>query len=318
VPSPWPCRTLVALLIAASTARAAVVPPEESIAPDRARDQTQMVPTNDGLSGPAATDGLQYSPSDNAATDDSFGRQIFLKPQERVREFLLTGDASIFFTSNAALTKRDTINDVFFVTDAAIAWTRAINQDVRFQLGGHLSLFRYNDTPSLDFDNIGGGLGLIWTPQFASGIAVFARYDATKLLHRDGNDLLTDHEFTLGAEKIVVLGRSHFLSFSVGGAVGITDPHAAQRDLLGTAMAYHLRLARNLDLDVSYRLSGYFYNAGGRDDLNQLGSVSLTYYFCRWASVSAFGSYSLNRSNHSIFDYDVGAGGGGILLSAQF
>ena len=306
-------------MLTAATGTAAVVSPEESITPDRARDQSQMVPTNDGLAGSGVTDGLQYSSSDNnGASDDSFGRQVLLKPQERAREFLLTGDASVYFTSNAALTRRDTIDDVFFVADAAFAWTRAINRDVRFQLGGHLSLFRYNDTPSLDFDNIGGGLGLIWTPQSASGIAIFGRYDATKLLHRDGNDLLTDNEFSLGLEKTIVLGRSHFLSLSVGGAVGVTDPHAAQRDLLGAAVAYHLRLARNLDFDVSYRLSGYFYNSGGRDDFNQLASASLTYYFCRWASISAFGSYSLNRSNHSAFDYDVGAAGGGIVLSAQF
>lgn len=317
MPSPWLAKTaFVSLLIAATTNGAFV--PAEDVQPDRARNQSQIVPTSDGLSTPGLTGGLQLSSSEEEPADESFGRQILLKPEERAREFLLTGDASIFYTSNAALTRDHAIDDVFFVADAVFAWTRAIHQDLQFQASGHFSLFRYNDTPSLDFDNIGAGLGVIWAPQFASGVVFFARYDISKLLHRDGNDLLTDNEFSLGAEKIVILGRSHALSFSLGGAVGITDPYSAQRDILSGAVAYHLRLARNLELDFSYRSSVYFYSGGGRTDLNELASGALTYHFNRWASLSAFGSYSFDRSNRSVFDYDAGLLGGGIALAVEF
>ena len=45
--------------------------------------------------------------------DDSFGAQMILKDQERVRPFTLSGGSSIYYTSNVALTRRDTRDDTF-------------------------------------------------------------------------------------------------------------------------------------------------------------------------------------------------------------
>src|SRR5205085_7278975 len=113
------------------------------------------------------------------------------------------------------------------------------------------------------------------TPAFASGATLFARYDATKLLNRGGDDLLTEHEFTLGAERFVPFSRAHGLGFSVFGGAGIADPHSAQRDTIGGAVGYRLHLSRHVDLDASYRAAVYFYNSDGRDDFDGLASVSL-------------------------------------------
>jgi len=49
------------------------------------------------------------------STDDSFGKQQILKTEEKVRDFTLGASASEFYTSNAALTRSDTISDSFFV-----------------------------------------------------------------------------------------------------------------------------------------------------------------------------------------------------------
>jgi hypothetical protein len=278
-----------------------------------------MVPsgTNSPSNVSVTTDGTAL-PTSAGNEDDSFGQQVILKAQERLREFTISGSASVFYTSNAALTSRDEVSDMFFVVDAGASWSHAMNRELQLQIGGHASLFRYNDTSALDFDNLGGGVGLVWTPSFAPGIAMFGRYDLIQLLDRDGHDLLTDHELSLGAQKVVVLGRSHALSFSLGGAAGIADPYRSQRDLLGGGVSYLLRVTRNLDMAVGYRLAGYFYNEGGRKELNQLASASVSYHLNRWATLSAFASYGDNRSNRSSFDYKVFAGGGGVAATVQF
>lgn len=278
--------------------------------PTGANSSTDMPVSADGASLPASSGGNSQ--------DDSFGQQVILKTQERPREFNITGDASIFYTSNAALTSRNEVSDMFAVADAALSWTHPISRELQLQIGGQAALFRYNDTSALDFENLGGGLGLIWTPAAAPGIGFFARYDLIQLLDRDGHGLLTDNEFSAGAQKVIVLGRSHALSFSLGGSVGIADPRTAQRDLLGGGVSYHLRVTRNLDMNLAYRLVGYFYNEGGRRELNQLGSLSFNYHLNRCATLSAFASYGDNRSNHSAFDYKVFAGGGGGSLGVQF
>jgi hypothetical protein len=307
--------------VALSSVRAATtMTADGALVPDRALDQSRMLPPTSGTQGTAVT---PYGTALPQATEEvqeegDFGKQVVLKPQEPTREFSVTGDVSVFGTSNAALTEHDRSADVFFVSNATVNWTHAINQQLQFQAGGYAALFRYNERSDLDFESLGGGLGLAWSPEFAHGIGFFARYDATQLLTRGGDDLLTEHLFTAGAVKVIVLSRAQALSFSAVGGLGITDPHSSQRDLIGAGMAYHLRLSRNLDFDAGYRGTAYFYNTHGRNDFNSVVSLSLRYHLTPWATVSIYGSFADNQSNHSGFDYDAWVGGGGVGLTWQF
>jgi hypothetical protein len=320
VPSPWP-NLPVALLfsVAISSAGASMMTADGTLMPDRALDQSRMLPPTAGGQPSAVTpDGMQLPQADEAAEDGSFGKQVVLNSQERTGEFVVSGDASVFVTSNAALTEHDTDGDVFFVGNAALGWNHALTRELQLQVAGHAALFRYNERSDLDFDSFGGGLGLAWTPDFASGIAFFGRYDATKLLERGGADLLTEHAFTAGAIKVIALSRAQALSFQIVGGLGITDPHSAQRNVVGAGIAYRLRLSRNLDFDAAYRGSVYFYDTHSRTDFNGVASVSLGYRLTPWATLSLYGSFADNQSNRGGFDYDAWIGGAGIGLSWQF
>src|ERR1700694_2851484 len=95
-------------------------------------------------------DGTLLPDSDTeASSDDSFGTQVILKKRERVRTVALTGDTSIFFTDNAALTRHDKIDDVFFVTNVGLSWTPQINPHLEAQIAARGSIFRYASTSSL-------------------------------------------------------------------------------------------------------------------------------------------------------------------------
>jgi hypothetical protein len=251
------------------------------------------------------------------SNDQSFGKQQILKTEEKVRDFTLGASASEFYTSNVALTRSDTISDSFFVGSVGLSWTPRINNQLQMQLGALASIFRYSDTSELDFQTIGAGVGAVWTPPNAWGIGLTVRYDFIELFDRHSDELLQDHEFSLVAQKIFVLGRSHALSFDLIGSVGISDPFAQQRDQIGFAIGYHLQLARNLVADLGYRNSGYFYN-NGRSDLNQVFSLALRYYLTRWAALEGFMSGAINNSNRSAFDYDVFTSGGGVGLTIRF
>jgi hypothetical protein len=255
---------------------------------------------------------------ESQSTDESFGKQQILKTQEKVRDFVVSGDASVFYTSNVALTRRDEIGDVFLVAGAGMSWTPRVNNELQMLFGARASIFRYYDTSELDFQSVGGGIGAVWTPRNAWGIGLIARYDFTELIDRHSNELLQDHEFSLDAQKIMVLGRSHALSFDVIGSAGISDPFSEQRDQIGFAIGYHLQVTRNLVADLGYRHSWYFYNDGGRTDLNQVFSLALRYYVTKWAAIEAFVSGATNNSNRSVFDYDVFNTGGGLGLTIRF
>lgn len=250
--------------------------------------------------------------------DDSFGAQMILKDQERARPFALSGGSSFYYTSNVALTSRDTRDDVFAVVNAAGTWTRQLHPEVALQIGLQASIFRYDRTSQLDFNNLGAGLGLSWTPRRWSGVSVFGRYDFTELINRHGDEILSDHQFSLGAQKIFVLGRAHAFSFGALGSVGISSPIAAERNQAGVFAGYHLQLTQILATDLLYRIAGQSYSDSNRLDLNQVISWNLRLRLAEWAEANAYFSYGDNRSNRSVFDYGVSSGGGGLGFSIRF
>ena len=250
--------------------------------------------------------------------DDSFGAQMILKDQERVRPFSLSGGSSLYYTSNVALTRRDALEDIFAVVNAAGTWTRRLHPEVELQIGLQASMFRYNRESQLDFNDLGAGLGLSWTPQSWSGVGIFARYDFTELIDRHGNEILRDHQFSLGGQKVFVLGRAHAFSLGALGSVGISTPVAAQRHQVGIFAGYHLQLTRVLATDILYRIAGQSYSDSNRLDLNQVVSWNLRCRLAEWAEANLYISYGDNRSNTSVFDYNVTSGGGGFGITTRF
>ena len=255
--------------------------------------------------------------TDNTA-DDSFGAQMILKDQERVQPFVLSGGASVFYTSNVALTRRDTRDDVFTVVNAAGSWNRGLSPEIRMLIGVQASMFRYSRASQLDFNDLGAGIELAWTPQRWSGASMFGRYDFTELIDRHGNEILRDHEFSAGAHKAFALGRSQGFTFGTLGSVGISTPAAAEREQIGVVAGYHLQLTRSLETDLLYRIAYQFYSDSSRIDLNQVFSWGLRYRLNAWAETSAFFSFGNNHSNTSAFDYNVISTGGGFGVTMRF
>jgi hypothetical protein len=250
--------------------------------------------------------------------DDSFGAQMILKDQERVRPFSLSGGSALYYTDNVALTRRDALEDIFAVVTASGTWTRRLQPEVELQLGLQASIFRYNRESQLDFNDLGAGLGLSWAPPHWNGAGIFVRYDFTELIDRPGNEILRDHEFSLGAQKVFPLGRAHAFSLGVLGSAGISTPVTAERNQVGIFGGYHLQLTRVWATDLLYRIAGQSYSDSNRLDLNQVVSWNLRCRLAAWAEGNLYFSYGDNRSNTSVFDYHATSGGGGLGIITRF
>ena len=230
---------------------------------------------------------------------------MILKTQPRVRPFVVTGGASVFYTDNVALTQRAPVDDAFFVANLGVSWISPIAPRLEAQLAAHSSIFRYDNTSVLDFDDIGFGAGLFWTPDHFGGVELFTNYAFTELINRQGDEILRDHQFAVGGQKVFPLGRVH--AFVAGAAVvaGLAEPESAQRDQAGLFLAYRLQVTRSLGFEFLYRFAGHFYNETDRTDRNQILSATLRYRLREWADINAFFSLTDNRSDHSAFNYDA-------------
>lgn len=262
--------------------------------------------------------GTPLPETDTSSDDDSFGAQVLLKNKEQVPTLFLSADTSVFYTNNAALTRRDETSDAFFVTDAAASWTPRIAPRVEAQVAVHASIFRYDRTSALDFEDFGAGAGLAWNPQNFYGVGLFARYDFTQLLNRHSDKILSDHQISVGAQKSFALSRAQAFTTGLVASAGISDPHSAQRDQFGAFVGYHCGLSRALEADLTYRIALYRYNSGGRADVNQVVAGNLRYHFNKSFEADAFLTFGDNRSNHSVFDYAAFTSGGGVALRLRF
>src|SRR3954454_17322162 len=141
-------------------------------------EQSRLFNAPAGPQKPGMTpDGMTLPVGSGASDDDRFGAQQILKEEEqKFREFVLSGDASMFSTNNVALTRKNQVSDSFFVGGAGLSWIHAISPQLQIQIGGRASIFRYVDTSSLDFEQLGVGVGFTWTPQTTWGISIFGGY----------------------------------------------------------------------------------------------------------------------------------------------
>lgn len=261
---------------------------------------------------------MEMTADESDSSDDSFGTQVILKKRERPETLLLTGDVSVFYTDNAALAPVNKIDDVFAVTNAGASWTPRINPRLEAQLNAHTSIFRYNSTSALDFENLGLGAALFWSPEHFADIAFFARYDFIELLDRHSDEILRDHEFTVGGQKIVAVGKSQ--SFSLGASVmgDIAEPSSAQRQQGAIFAGYHWQITRAFEAELYYRFAAYFYDHAERTDCNHVVSGSLRYRLSLNADLNSFVSFSSNRSDKTGFDYNAVTAGGGIAVTFRF
>ena len=255
---------------------------------------------------------------DSGSADDSMGVQQILKEQEKRPTFTISGGLSEIFTSNAALTRRDERHDVFFVADVSATWTPRLSPTVEADIGGRASVFRYVRTPELDFESLAAGAGITWSPESLSGFSISARYDLTQLLDTHGDHILLDNDFTLNAQKVVIIGNAHAVTIGVTGSLDFSDPISAQRHQLGASANYHVQIARDFSADLLWRPVVHYYEELGRSDFNNILSLTLRYRLNKYADLSAFGSYGVNRSDSSAFDYEVFTTGAAVVLSLRF
>jgi hypothetical protein len=198
------------------------------------------------------------------------------------------------------------------------AWRPTISRGLVGEISAASSIFRYDRASELDFERITAGTGLTWLVPGTPGIVALGRYDFTELLDSESNQLLQDHEVTIGGQKTFAFGRSHFLTTGITGVLGKSTPRSQERDQAGIHAAYHLQITRSLDADLLYRYAAQFYDEDGRVDHNQTLSLAIGFYPARWLRVDASIFGARNDSNRSAFDYDALNVGSGVRFNIRF
>ncbi len=114
------------------------------------------------------------------------------------------------------------------------------------------------------------------------------------------------------------LSRAQLVSFGGDIDLGLSLPHAAEREEFGVSAGYIVQITRHLSAQTGARAAYFLYAATGREDFNASGSAGLTYAFAPWCSLGATVSGTLDRSSRAVFDYNVLNSGASVFFRLRF
>ena len=114
-------------------------------------------------------------------------------------------------------------------------------------------------------------------------------------------------------------GRAQQVSFGADANISLAADHQSpRRNDYEAYVGYTAALTRALSFNAVGRVVLRDYHQNDRQDVSEILSVTATYRFTNWCSISAISSFAHSDSNQSVFDYDVANLGGAVAFTAKF
>ena len=278
-------------------------------------------PTSDSNAAGITPDGvaLPGTEPEGMQADADLGEQWVMKKNQKTLPFNVFADATVFHTSNVALSHSLELSDWFLVTTVGASYSRPFANIWNLNLFVSDSFFRYNKFSELDFNSLNAGAGIsvqvhrlwdtIWSLQYSVNI----------LNGRSSvGQLFNGHSFNLGASKSIRFSSADSLIYGLGGALNIADPSSLNRADLGGFATYTVALTRHLSVGGTIRESMLKYTDGSRRDFSSSLALSGRYIVNKWFSLSATAAGTYNQSNEPVFEYKVFNFGLGLSGNIQF
>jgi hypothetical protein len=287
---------------------------------ERSRLPNPLTPVTGGLSvgEPGGSD--ESPPPDAVAHDNDFGLLSLLRQPERPQPWSLFADGGYVYTSNVALTDRNTHGDSFFVGEGGVGYEWKISPDAAISASAQEQYFAYHRFNQLDFGSMDFALAFSYTAHRLDDIVLSTQLGFTRLTHRGlfDNEFFRNGALSFGAQKIFAIGRAQVISAGADIDLGLSIPHVAEREEFGLSTAYVVQVTRHLSIQAGVRVACFIYPVGGREDFNLSGTGGATYAFAPWCSLGVTLSGTVDRSNREVLAYDMLDSGASALFRFRF
>ncbi len=212
----WPCRpgSLLAQDFSPQTADGQI---------ERSRLPNPVLPLAPGSLSlgepPEASNSTEQPLAPATAGDSDLGVQSLLRAHEQPRPWSIFADGGFVYTTNVALTKRNTEDDIFAVSEVGVGYERQLHDNLTLSASVREQYFAYNRFNQLDFGALNVALGLTYSlPQtfLGGGVVVSTQAGYTRLTARGfDNEFYRSGTLSFGLQKVFTIGRAQILS--VGG-----------------------------------------------------------------------------------------------------
>jgi len=250
--------------------------------------------------------------------DLDLGVQVLMKRKQEEQPYRFFADAAEFYTNNVALVNSGKQSASYFFADVGFTYQKRLTDELTVEATVRQGFFRYGHFSTFDFDDFNAGTGLTYQVKKLWDIAFFGRYNFERFTNGDiGNDFFRNNTLTVGAQKTFTFHQRDYLYVGYSSIFGWSSPSVNQRDEHGIFEGFHYNFTRNFTGDLYNRTAVFNYNTG-RTDFNDTIVASVAYTFNDYAKLTASASFATDTSNHSVFNYNLFTGGGGIALQIKF
>lgn len=286
---------------------------------------------------PTEDDGIIYSEDGSVKApetpgDSDLGVQAILSRKEESKEFSIFANVAGYYTSNAFLTRKDPIDDRFMAADVGASYSPQFTERFSGDITFKQQFFRYDDNDVLDFDGQNVSAGLMYVIEDFWDTAAFARGTYTRLTRANdyvdgpsGSEFYKNTSLLLGLQKTYQFSKAHYIFGGVSYELGFTQWQEnnivnPQRDEYALFVGYQASITRYLSSLCFYRMALLDYDKqAGRQDLNQIVSLGLTYKIADWVNLQGTGSWTFNNSNRpAVGDYESRSAGASLSLTYRF
>lgn len=248
--------------------------------------------------------------------DSDLGEQLLLQPVNSYRPLSVYASGNGHWTSNAALTESDRLEDFFWRHNAGTTFLPYLTGNLYGEISGTYGSYQYADNSDLNFEALDAGSGLVNIFPNLGNLSLSARYNYTRY-SGNGEELFSDHSVEIAAFKPIPVGLYHYFYFGWESDLSFdADPQYAKRHEHSITSGYHYSPAEKLSLEIYYRLAMNDYDSSGRTDLNHTVGAAIGYHLRDNLLIRASASFVANDSDTSGADYQATTAGAtaGIIL----
>ncbi len=261
-----------------------------------------------------------------AGHDDTplYGEQEILTRPDRWKPWSVSASLSGEWQSNAPLAPQNETSDYVWRQSLTFGNTWKLSDSWYLNAGATEETSRYDRFDVLDFDRLDGDAGVLWITKpdwhpllanwvLGTGVSWSRLSEASNF----SNELLNNTAITGALARSFILHPHQSLLVSFTGEVSVDSSEIlAQRDEYAVQLAWRAEWSPYWETTVLARLA--YYNYKQHADLNWIGSLGVDYVISRNFRIGLNASWTENRSDNAVFDYQNAALGASLRLQFRF
>ncbi len=255
---------------------------------------------------------------------DLYGEQEILTRPDRWKPWSVSASLSGEWQSNAPLAPQNETSDYVWRQSLTLGNTWKLSDSWYLNAGATEETSRYDRFDVLDFDRLDGDAGVLWITKpdwhpllanwvLGTGVSWSRLSEASHF----SNELLNNTAITGALVRSFILHPHQSLLVSLTGKVSVDSSEIlAQRDEYAAQLAWRAEWSPYWETTVLARLAYYDYEQHA--DLNWIGSLGVDYLISRNFRIGLNASWTENKSDIAVFDYQNAALGASLRLQFRF